>query len=173
MSESNVQKHVIENNKLIVERTFNAPKQLLFQVFSESNHLENWWGPKGWKTKNHHFDFASTGVWHYGMECIDQEQSDWYGEISWGKAVYQEIVRNERIVYHDYFSDQNGDINQALPGMEIAAYFYDLGSQSKIVMENTFQSKEELKKLIEMGVLEGVSSQFEKLDEYLEEINQK
>ncbi len=37
-----------EGNQLIAERVFDAPRELVFKMFTEAEHLKNWWGPRGW-----------------------------------------------------------------------------------------------------------------------------
>lgn len=52
-----------EGKVLVMERIFNAPRSLVFEAFSDSERLESWWGPKGWKTINRQFEFKPEGVW--------------------------------------------------------------------------------------------------------------
>ncbi len=75
---STVKSHV-EGTTLITERLFKAPRQLVFEAFSTPAHLEKWWGPTGWDTKVYSFDFKPSGIWHYCMTCVDQNQGDFYG----------------------------------------------------------------------------------------------
>ncbi|GAA0134512.1 hypothetical protein YSY43_13520 [Paenibacillus sp. YSY-4.3] len=46
-----------------------APRDLVFQMFKEAEHLKRWWGPKGWEICN--VDFRPGGVRHYCMKCVD------------------------------------------------------------------------------------------------------
>ncbi|OAH63138.1 hypothetical protein AWH49_07320 [Domibacillus aminovorans] len=91
----------IEGQVLVMERIFNAPRGLVFKAFSEPERLASWWGPRGWQTENRKFEFKPNGVWHYCMRCIDENQGEFYGQESWGKAVYHEIIVPEKIVYTD------------------------------------------------------------------------
>ena len=56
-----------EGKTLVMERSFEAPRELVFKAFSGSVHLESWWGPKGWQTANSRFEFQPDGVWLYCM----------------------------------------------------------------------------------------------------------
>ncbi|WP_191565664.1 SRPBCC family protein [Metabacillus idriensis] len=158
----------VEGKELIMERTFNAPRELVFKAFSDSKHLASWWGPQGWKTKNKTFEFKPEGVWHYCMRCEDKNQGDFYGMESWGKATYKEIVVPEKIVYVDAFSDKDGSTSDQMPEMIITMLFDDKGELTKLTIRSQFSSEEELKKIVEIGVVEGMSSQFDCLDEILE-----
>ena len=60
-------------------------------------------------------DFRIGGVWHYCMKCKDENQGEFYGMESWGKAIYSKIRGQEKIVYTDYFSDSDGNIEETMP----------------------------------------------------------
>lgn len=163
----------VDGPNLIMERTFNAPRDVLFKMYADSDHLASWWGPMGWETENHKFDFRPDGVWHYCMKCIDENQGDFYGQESWGKAIYHEISAPEKIVYSDFFSDKEGNTSDTMPGIRITLTFQEEGEKTKLITKSQFDSEEDLKQVMEMGVVEGFSSQNECLDEYLKNIRSK
>ncbi|WP_454099882.1 SRPBCC family protein [Metabacillus sp. SLBN-84] len=101
------------------------------------------------------------------MRCEDKDQGDFYGMESWGIATYKEISVPEKIVYVDAFSDETGVVSEQMPEMVITMVFEDHGDTTKLVVKSEFATEEELKKVTEMGVVEGMSSQFECLDELL------
>lgn len=158
-----VKSHV-EGNTLIIERTFKAPRHLVFDAFSTPGHLEAWWGPAGWKTDVHTFEFQPGGIWHYCMTCIDQEQGDFYGMESWGKSTFVEIVPPSRIVYTDAFSDKDGNVNPELPTMTITNEFHSIPEGTLFISRSEFADPEALKQVVEMGAVEGFSSQLNRLD---------
>lgn len=54
----------VENDKvLVLERVFNAPRELVFQMFKDPEHLKNWWGPRGWEVPVCKMDFRPGGIW--------------------------------------------------------------------------------------------------------------
>ena len=87
----------VEGQVIVLERVFNAPRELVFKVFSDGEHLKQWWGPRGWEVTVSKMDFRPGGQWHYCMKCSDQNQGDFYGMESWGKSVYQEIEEPEKL----------------------------------------------------------------------------
>jgi uncharacterized protein YndB with AHSA1/START domain len=89
----------VEGQELILERVFDAPRELVYKAFSEAEHLKHWWGPRGWTLTVCNVDFRPGGIWHYCMKCINEDQKDFYGFESWGYSVYGEIVLEEKIVY--------------------------------------------------------------------------
>ena len=168
-TQSNSLTSYTEGKVLVVERTFNAARELVFNAFSESEQLEKWWGPQGWKTENLQFDFKPDGVWHYCMTCVDQEQGDFYGQQSCGKGTYHEIAAPEKIVYTDLFVDDQGNAVEGMPALLITTNFVEQEGKTLVSTRTQFASEEALGQVVEMGVVEGVSSQYERLDALLED----
>ncbi|WP_307893156.1 SRPBCC family protein [Bacillus swezeyi] len=166
----NSMKAKAEGKNLVIERVFDAPRELVFKAFSESGQLESWWGPKGWQTENYKFEFKPHGVWHYCMECKDENQGEFYGRKSCGKAVYQEIVTSEKIVYTDMFTDEEGNVVPGMPEILIEVNFAEHEDQTKLITRSQFSSPEELQQLMDKGMVEGFSSQMERLDDHLKAI---
>lgn len=161
----------VEGQDLVMERVFDAPQKLVFEMFAESDHLERWWGPQGWQTENRTFEFKPDGVWHYCMRCTDESQGEFFGHESWGKAVYHEIVVPQKIVYTDSFSDEKGNIPGAIPDILITMDFVEDGDKTKLLIRSHFSSEESLQQMMEMGSVQGLESQFERLDGYLKEVS--
>ncbi|WP_445505564.1 SRPBCC family protein [Niallia sp. 03091] len=159
----------VEGQDLVIERIFNAPKDFLFQAFSESDRLASWWGPKGWETENKKFEFEQNGIWHYCMKCVDEKQGEFFGQESWGKAVFKEIDVPNKIVYTDSFSDKDGNTIAEMPSIQITLNFIEQAENTLLIIRSSFPSPEALQQVMEMGVVEGMSSQFECLDEFLAE----
>ena len=95
-----------KQNELVITRTFNAPRALVFKAFSEREALDQWWGPAGMEMSNTTLDFRPGGTYHYGMKTPD-------GNIMWGKFRYLEINEPEQIVFISSFSDKDGNIARA------------------------------------------------------------
>ena len=74
----------LENNTLIIERTFNAPIEKLWNAYADKASFEKWWGPEGWETTVKEFDFTVGGKLHYGMIWVDESQGVWFLQVSWG-----------------------------------------------------------------------------------------
>ncbi|MFB5089102.1 SRPBCC domain-containing protein [Psychrobacillus sp. PGGUH221] len=159
-----------EGKVLVMERIFNAPRSLVFEAFSDSERLESWWGPKGWKTINRQFEFKPEGVWHYCMTCEDENQGDFYGQESRGMAIYHEIVAPEKIVYTDMFADDKGNAIAGMPELLVTMIFTEDGDKTKLITRSEFATLENLQQVLDMGVVQGTSSQYERLDDLLKNI---
>lgn len=167
MATGSMESHVEGDRVLVLERTFDAPRELVFTMFAELEHLKAWWGPRGWELPVSRMDFRPGGEWHYCMKCVDPAQGSFYGMESWGKAVYREIVEPERIVYVDYFSDADGNENAEMPATEVTMEFIDLGGRTKIVSRSSYVSPEALQQVMDMGMLQGITETWDRLEERL------
>jgi uncharacterized protein YndB with AHSA1/START domain len=89
----------------VIARVFDAPRELLWTCFTDSERMQHWWGPKGVKVVKSKMDFRVGGTYHYGMQTPD-------GKIMWGRMVYREITPQEEIVFINSFSDENGGVTR-------------------------------------------------------------
>lgn len=133
-------------------------------------HLKRWFGPKGWELPVCNIDFRPGGVWYYCMKCIDQNQGQFYGMESWGKAVLKEIIESEKLVYTDYFADAEGNTNETMPSTEVTIEFIDLGGKTKLVNSSEYVSPDALKTVMDMGMLQGITETWNRLEDLLNEV---
>ncbi len=97
-----------DNNseEFVYSRTFDAPRSLVWKVYTEAEHLAQWWGPKGFTWLSGTLDFKPGGVFHYGMRSPT-------GDEMWGKFNYREISKPDRIIFTNSFSDKDGNTVRA------------------------------------------------------------
>lgn len=155
--------HEIEGNTLTLTRTFDAPRELVFEAFSKCEHLQHWWGPKGWTLPVCEMDFRPGGKWFYCMGGPD-------GERSCGVMLYHEIVAPERIVATDQFTDAEGNVNEEMPKMRDTLLFTEKEGKTVLVNRSEYASEGDLNTVLEMGMLEGIGQTFDRLDAHLESV---
>jgi uncharacterized protein YndB with AHSA1/START domain len=73
-------------------REFDAPRELVFEAWTDPKHLSQWWGPNGFSTTTSSFDFRPGGIWRFVMHGPD-------GRDYQNRVTFDEIVPPERIVY--------------------------------------------------------------------------
>jgi uncharacterized protein YndB with AHSA1/START domain len=88
-----------------ISREFNAPRELLWKVWTEREHLMQWFGPRGCAIQTATLDFRPGGSFHYSMVFPE-------GRQMWGKFVYREIVPPRKIVLVNSFSDAAGGMTR-------------------------------------------------------------
>lgn len=153
--------------ELIATRVFDAPRELVFEAYSSCEHLKNWWGPHSWPMKECTMNFRERGEWHYCLRGPNEE------DTSWGQAFYKKIDKPERIVYDDYFSDEEGNINKEMPGMQITVEFNKQGNATRLVSTTLFDSPDALQSIVEMGAKDGFAESWDRLEEHLANLTVK
>lgn len=156
-----------DGTTLVLERVFAAPRELVFAAFTQAEHLRSWWGPRGWTLPVCTVDLRPGGRWHYCMKCEDEAQGEFYGMESWGLAVYDEIQAPERLVYTDYFSDAEGQINAAMPATRSTVLFESVPGGTRVVTRAAYDSQEALKTVMDMGMVDGILQTWGRLAEHL------
>ncbi|MBI3889370.1 SRPBCC domain-containing protein [Candidatus Saccharibacteria bacterium] len=154
----------LENKKLIVEFVANGPKEKVWNAYATKELFEKWWGPEGWETTTKEFNFVEGGRVHYGMKCIDENQGEWFGKTSWGVMELQDVHATDSFTYIDYFSDEVATLNSEMPALKVTNEFIELDGKTKIVSTSIADDAEQIEQLINMGMIEGFTSQLNRLD---------
>ncbi|GAB3346956.1 SRPBCC family protein [Modestobacter lapidis] len=116
------------DREITISRVIDAPRELVFEAFTEVRHLSRWWGPEGFTTTTRSFEFRVGGEWDFVMHGPDG--TDYQEWISW-----TEIVRPERIaLLHGEF---RGDPN----AFESALSFASDGAATRIEMRTVFATE--------------------------------
>ncbi len=89
----------------VISRTFNAPRELVWKTWTEPEHIKHWWGPKGSKVSYSKMDLRPGGINHYCLVTTD-------GHEMWGRQIYREIIKPERLVFVNSFSDEKGGLTK-------------------------------------------------------------
>ena len=92
-----------QSEGFVLSRVFDAPRDLLWQCFTDPERMKQWWGPKGVKILRAKMDMRPGGSYHYGMQTPD-------GTVMWGKFVYRKIDPQDRIEFINSFSDEAGGL---------------------------------------------------------------
>ncbi|MEI6292363.1 MAG: SRPBCC domain-containing protein [Methanomicrobiales archaeon] len=88
---------------LTITRLFDAPRALVWKVWTEPEYVMRWWGPEGFTAPVVKIDLSVGGTYLFCMRSPD-------GRDYWSTGVYREIIPSERIVATDNFADEKGNI---------------------------------------------------------------
>jgi Activator of Hsp90 ATPase homolog 1-like protein len=61
----------IVDREIVVSRVIQGPRRLVFEAYTDVRHLSRWWGPDGFTTTTHAFEFRPGGVWEFTMHGPD------------------------------------------------------------------------------------------------------
>jgi uncharacterized protein YndB with AHSA1/START domain len=155
-----------DGREITIERTFDAPRERVFAAFSDRAALTRWWGPTGWTLSVCEVDFRPGGSWFY---CMAGEGPDGAAIEACGRADYLEIASPERIVMEDAFANRDGSVNEALPRTHSTFLFLDAGGRTTLHNVSRYDSAEALQEVLAMGMAEGITQTFDRLEELLAE----
>lgn len=149
-----------ENRKIKVQRSFNAPIDLVWSAWTEAEILDKWWAPKPWRAETKSMDFKEGGRWLYCM--IGPE-----GERHWALFDYDKIIKEKSFSGSDAFCDENAQIADTMPRSFWENNFTDKTDSTIVDIEISFKELSDLETTIQMGFKEGFTMGLENLDEYL------
>ncbi len=139
------------DRQLVVSRELNAPIDLVWEVWTDPRHIEQWWGPSGFSTKIHHLDMKAGGEWTLTMFGPD-------GRDYKNKSRFLEIVHHKKIVYQHISHPFTATIN-----------FEARGEKTFISWQMLFETREEFIKIVKtFGADKGLHENVEKLGSYLD-----
>jgi len=149
-----------ENNTIHIKREFDANLALVWQAWTTAELLDQWWGPKPWRAETKTMDFREGGFWLYAM--VGPE-----GEKHWSKASYIAIEKQKSFTQKDGFCDENGTMNPEFPQNLVENSFIQKENKVQVDMLLTFDTLADLETTIAMGFKEGMTIDFDQLDELL------
>lgn len=141
---------------IIATRVFNAPRELVFDAWTDQKHLAQWWGPDGFSTTTRSIDIRAGGVWRFVMHGPDGRDYE-------NRITYVEVMKPKRLVYR-----HGGGEDVEPVQFEVEVTFEDLGEQTKLTMRMVFPSAEERARVIrEYGADKGLAQTLARLAEYV------
>lgn len=145
------------DREIMVSRAIDAPRELVFEAFTEVRHLSQWWGPEGFTTTTRAFEFSVGGVWDFVMHGPDgTDYPEW---ITW-----TEITPPERIAM------LHGEYRDDPKAFESVLTFEADGETTRVEMLAVFPTKEMRDEAIEKhGAIEGGQQTLGNLAAYVTE----
>lgn len=124
--------------EVLITRDFDAPRDLVFKVWTDPKHLEHWYAPDGCRLEISRFDFRPGGQF---LHCVRNVVHD-----CWCIGVFREIITPEKIVYELNVSDEAGNyMDPVSAGMDpdwpeqtvVTVTFEAIGNQTRITLYQT------------------------------------
>ena len=141
------------DREIVATRVVDAPREHVFEMFTDRQHVARWWGPKGFTSTIDEMDVRPGGVWRFVMHGPD-------GIDYKNKIVYDEIARPERLVYTHTGGAQ----------FQATATFTSYGEKTVLAMRMLFESSRERDRVVKkFGAIEGLSQTLDRLEAYVGE----
>jgi len=145
------------DRELVITRTLNAPVDLVWEVWTNPEHITNWWGPDGFTNTIHVMDVRPGGEWDLVMHGPD-------GTDYKNKSVFREIVKNKKIVYEHI----------SAPKFVATVEFEAQGDETLIRWSMLFRTAEEFIQTVKtFKADEGQKQNIEKLNAFLMNLKKK
>ena len=143
----------LANRTLTIEKKFDAPVQLVWDAWTQSEQILKWWAPAGIDAKVIEHDFMVGGKWKYSMAMPD-------GTEFISEGVYKEIVALEKIV-------SSADFRPMTQNVELQCFFEAEGDHTLFTFKVVHETPEYCKQQEEMGIYNGWGSTFNRLENML------
>jgi uncharacterized protein YndB with AHSA1/START domain len=141
------------DRELVVSRTINAPRELVFAAWTDPQHIDAWWGPNGFTTTTASRDVRVGGSWVYMMVGPDGTE---YPNV----ITYTEIRKPERICY-DHGDDKDPCV------FTVTVTFEPLGDKTALTLRTLCASVEQVREFKKFGAVEGGQQTLARLDQFL------
>ena len=149
-----------DSNTITISREFDGDRQTVWDCHTKSELLDRWFAPKPLTTKTKHMDFRDGGYWHYAMITPDKEEF-------WNRLDYLTIDPISGYSAMDGFCDETGTVNPNMPRSQWQVSFADVADRTVVKTIVVYPSADDLQKVIDMGMKDGMTSTLERLDELL------
>lgn len=109
------------DREIVLSRVINAPCDLVFEAWSDPRHLQQWFGPAGFKIETKEIDVRIGGIWRFDMIAPD-------GTVYPNRMQFRRIEK-PRLIEIDHGSDKDDD-----PGIFRTTITFDQQSDGKTVL---------------------------------------
>lgn len=140
----------VEGREIWISRVFNAPREMVWEVWTKPEHISNWWGPRGFSTTTQSMDVRAGGEWKLVMHGPDG--TDYAGVIRYDEVTAPSVLR----------------YRHGGAGADVVVNFDAEGQQTRVTMRMTFASVEEMETVRKRANAdEGMAQTIARLGEYL------
>jgi uncharacterized protein YndB with AHSA1/START domain len=122
------------DRELTVTRVFDAPRRLVFKVWTSPEHAARWWGPQGHESITCTMDVRPGGAWERRMRTPDGARYRKYG-------VYREVAAPERLVFTYQTEDSSGQVDHETL---VTVTFAEAGGKTRLTLHQAIFETAEL-----------------------------
>jgi|SRR6185295_12092408 len=141
-----------QDREIVLTRVFQAPRERVWQAWTDPKELIEWWGPQGFTNTFQEIDIRPGGVWRFIMHGPDG--TDYPNLI-----VFDEVLPPERLTY-SHGSGQENDPDE----FQVIVTFAEAGADTKLTMRLIMSSAAVKEKMItEVGAIESGNQTLDRL----------
>jgi uncharacterized protein YndB with AHSA1/START domain len=141
---------------------FDADVKRVWQIWEDPRQLERWWGPPTWPATFTKHEFTPGGEASYYMTGPEGEKAGGWWRIT-------SIDAPNRLEFDDGFADDNGAPVAEMGTTHATVALEDIGGRTRMTINSTFESEEQMNKMLEMGMEDGMKEAAGQIDALLAE----
>lgn len=165
-----------EPNEIVISRTFDAPRELVWKAWTDPELVKKWWGPEGFTAPSIKIDLRVCGKYIFAMHGPPGSQWD---KDMYSAGEYEKIIPKEKLVVTDYFSDEQGNMitpqesgleDPNFPKESIYTVSFEQIEKGKTKLSIIYpipKTKEQREAVLKSGMIEGWNSSLNKLAELM------
>ena len=142
-------------------RVFNAPRELVYQAWTDPKHVSQWFGPRGFTVPHCELDVRVGGRWRIDMQAPD-------GTVYPNQGVYLEVDPPRRLVYSDVVEDPAAWGDNPPPNQTVEVIFEEDDGQTILTTITRLESMEARDTIVEAGAIAGWTETLDRLAELVE-----
>jgi uncharacterized protein YndB with AHSA1/START domain len=141
---------------------FEADVKRVWQIWEDPRQLERWWGPPTWPATFSQYEFTPGGAASYYMTGPEGEKAGGWWRIT-------DIQAPNRLEFDDGFADDDGAPVAEMGTTHATVTLEDIGGRTRMTVLSVFESEEQMNKMIEMGMEDGMKEAAGQIDALLAE----
>ena len=149
-----------ERRTFAITAEFAAPVERVWALYADPRQLEQVWGPPEYPATFVAHDLRPGGRMTYYMTSPEGERFAGYWDVD-------EVDHPSSFAFRDGFADADLNPNPDLPVSRNDYTFVATGESTRAVFTSTFDSAEDLQKVLDMGIEEGATSAINQIDGFL------
>ena len=153
----------LDDRTVIITRTFDAPRELVFKAWTDPRHVMQWWGPKGFANRSCDMELKVGGAFRLQMRGPDGIDYPCTG-------FYREVVAPERIVFAGEADDGHPCGAGLPPRSLVTVTFTEHAGRTTVTIHTLLQSAADREAAVKMGFNAGWTDSLERLADYLPKI---
>ncbi|MER5995273.1 MULTISPECIES: SRPBCC family protein [Streptomyces] len=139
---------------------FTAPVERVWRLWADPRLLERWWGPPGYPATFEEHDLTPGGEVRYFMTGPEGEK---YG--GWWRIT--SVAPPASLEFTDGFSGEDGRPDPEMPTTAVRMTLTERDGGTRMELRSVFDSREQMDRLAEMGMVEGLTASLGQMDAVL------
>jgi uncharacterized protein YndB with AHSA1/START domain len=151
-----------ENLALTLIADFDAPVERVWELWADPRKLERWWGPPAYPATVKSHELTPGGQVTYLMTGPEGDTHHGWWDVT-------TVDPPNSLAFTDGFADESGERVADMPTMDVVVRLSEHDGGTRMELRSTFSSREEMDRMLDMGMAEGLREAVGQMDGLLEQ----